>query len=88
MKTKATMIEGDHGVTDYLMSLMVGLVDGFNRVFRTPGPYWPGSVRVFVNGIVQSPLDEDGWVETGFSEVTLREPPFAGDQVLVSYRPM
>jgi len=56
-----------------------GVIDGVNRDFTVLYPYEPGSVAVFLNGILQTRTFADGWVETDPASglVTLNEAPRA-----------
>lgn len=65
----------------------VGVVDGSNRMFRTPIPYVPGSVVLFLNGQRKVISYDDGWIESGGDQVELKMPPVAGDFVAFYYVP-
>lgn len=57
-----------------------GAIDGTNTVYTTAGAYRTGSTAVYLNG-----LREFHYAETGASEVTLEDPPIAGDSVRIDY---
>lgn len=56
-----------------------GAIDGANTVFNVSVPYQPGSTAVYLNGLLQEPSLDDGWVETdpATGEITLKEAPRA-----------
>jgi len=64
---------------------LVGSVDGANVNFETKYEYQPGSVRVFINGIVARQNDADGWTEVGFKRIRLDEAPGDGEVVSAYY---
>lgn len=64
---------------------LTGSVNGTNVQFDTTYEYRPGSVRVFVNGVVNRQIDDDGWVEVGFKRIRLNEPPRVGEVVSAYY---
>lgn len=61
-----------------------GSTNGVNLVFETPKDFVPGSVRVFVNGIVLVANMDDGWTELGTKKVVMKIAPIPGD-VLQAY---
>lgn len=63
----------------------VGTVNGVNKDFRTPSPYVPGSVVVYLNGFSKEKAADDGWEETGYDRFRMKEAPKVGDQVQVYY---
>lgn len=67
--------------------LLVGTIDGVNKVFTTTVPYTAGSVAVYDNGILQFHASGNPWTETDPSTgtVTLEFAPKPGDQVAASY---
>lgn len=60
---------------------LIGVVDGVNTIFKTPVPYVPGSVRVFLNGQLKRSDLSDGWVELGYDEIRLHIAPDVSDVV-------
>lgn len=64
-----------------------GAIDGANQVFSVGEAYQPGSVAVFINGLLVRIGDEDGWSESNASigEITLTSSPLTGDTVNVFY---
>lgn len=63
----------------------IGIVNGVNRDFRTPSPYVPGSVVVYLNGFSKVQTNDDGWDEQGYDKVRLKEAPAVGDTVQLYY---
>lgn len=63
----------------------VGLVDGVNKDFTTPTDFTPGSMEVFLNGILLRRQDDDGWTETGANAFQLKEAPKPLDLIRVFY---
>jgi len=61
-----------------------GPVNGVNLTFETPQNFVPGSVKVFVNGIVLVADMDDGWTELGTKKVVMKIAPIPGD-VLQAY---
>lgn len=68
------MASGDEIVED-----VTGVVNDSNVSFFTSYPYVEGSLRVFINGILVRPYDDDGFYETNplTGELTLKEAPSA-----------
>jgi len=64
-----------------IFRVLAGVVDGVNVNFETPAPYYPGSVRVFVDGQLKMQGFEDGWIELGYNRVQLLDPPEEGSTV-------
>jgi len=52
-----------------------GAVNGVNKVFLVSNNYLPGSVRVFLNGVLLRKELEGGWTELGHKRVRLNEAP-------------
>jgi len=63
----------------------IGIVNGINCDFRTPSPYVPGSVVVYVSGLSRVQSNDDGWDETGYDKFRMKEAPQPGDRVSVYY---
>lgn len=61
-----------------------GLIDGQNASFGTEHPYWPGTVRVYLNGIKQW-SGRDYYETVGGAEVEMAEPPEVGDHLIIDY---
>lgn len=57
-------------------------------MFAVPEPYIPGSLRVFLNGLVLRSDFTDGFTESGTTQFTMNEPPQAGDVLYVYYLPV
>lgn len=66
--------------TAVLGETLTGAIDGVNTVYTTTGAYRTGSTAVYLNG-----LREYHYAESGASEVTLEDPPIAGDSVRIDY---
>ena len=52
-----------------------GSVNGINRVFSVSLDYRPGSIQVFLNGLLLQKDLVDGWVELGNKKIRLHEAP-------------
>jgi hypothetical protein len=57
-----------------------GAIDGANTVFTTANTFRATRTEVFLNG-----LRETYFTETGSNEITLDDPPLAGDDIRVNY---
>lgn len=58
----------------------VGAKDGVNTVFTTSGNYRANTIAVYLNG-----LREFFYAETAARQITLEDPPHAGDTLHVDY---
>lgn len=72
----------------YAIKALNGIIDGSNRVFYAEESFTPGTIVVFINGVCVKEDNDDGWEETGWNEVTLKEAPIVGDVVSAAYRPL
>jgi len=70
-----------------IIEKLSGVTNGFNMVFKTSRSYIPGSVRVFVNGIVGEGSLSDGWKELGNKRILMNEPPRPTDVMQAYYIP-
>lgn len=61
-----------------------GAIDGENVIFYTEYSYWPGSVRVWLNGMKQW-LGPDYYETLGGTKVEMVEPPQPGDDLIIDY---
>jgi hypothetical protein len=52
-----------------------GPINGANLIFETSAEYVPGSVRVFINGLLGLQPLVDGWTELGGKRIRLNEAP-------------
>lgn len=65
-----------------------GTINGSNLIFKTPAPYVPGTLRVFVNGqLLRSDFD-DGWTELGGDTFRLKEAPIVEDTISAYFVPL
>jgi hypothetical protein len=64
----------------------IGTVDGTNKDFQTSIPYVPGSLEVFVNGVLNRNQDIDGWTESLPKSFRMKEAPDPPDRLRVFYR--
>lgn len=71
-----------------LIESAAGPVNGFNTVFLSSVAYVPGSVQVWLNGLLKRRDYDDGWIELGSNKIRLKEAPQVGDVVQVFYRPL
>lgn len=67
------------------IELLKGPVNGVNRLFETASPYLEGSVKVFLNGQLNTKDLKDGWAELGGSKIRLETAPRTGDVVQAYY---
>lgn len=65
---------------------LTGVINGVNREFRTPVPYIPGSVQVWLNGQLYRQDLADGWEERGSDRIELKQAPAPGDVVQAFFR--
>lgn len=76
-------------LTQEIIEPAIGIVDGVNVAFKTSRPYLPGSLTVFLNGILQDKTNTfyTGWVETNpaTGDVTLTTAPFPYDDIQFGY---
>lgn len=63
----------------------LGSVNGSNTDFQTSAQYAPGSLRVWLNGMLLRQDLVDGWTETGPVDFRLLETPRLTDIVRVYY---
>jgi hypothetical protein len=71
-----------------VIEVATGAVDGTNRLFRVSASYAPGSVQVWLNGLLLKRDYDDGWAELGSNVIRLKVAPVSGDTVQVFYRPL
>lgn len=69
---------------------MIGAIDGVNVVFTVSRPYSPGTVAVFLNGLLQERELDDGFEEADAAAgiIRMKEPPEPsplGDDVLQAF---
>lgn len=64
-----------------------GATNGVNTIFYTQTGYVAGSLRVFLNGVLQRKDFTDGWVELGDGKFEMNIPPEVGDVVSAYYFP-
>jgi hypothetical protein len=68
------------------IEVAIGTPNGVTTVFGTSAPYMPGSVQVFVNGVLKRKDFDDGWIEYASQKIKLKEAPLEGDTIQVYYR--
>lgn len=73
-------------MADPVLEPAIGVVDGANVAFETSVAYWPGTLRVYLNGQLIHEADDDGPVETGGRTFTVGRPPVPGDILDAWYR--
>jgi len=61
-----------------------GSIDGENVLFVTAHPYWPGSTRVYLNGMKQW-LGHDYYEVPGNTTIQMAAPPLGGDDLIIDY---
>lgn len=62
--------------------------NGVLLVFYTSCAYKPGTVAVWLNGVKLIAPWEDGFTETGSTEITMKEAPLTGDSLQAEYEPL
>lgn len=65
-----------------------GAINGVNTRFSTSAMYVPGSIQVWVNGLLKQKDAPDGWTELGSNKFALGEAPLVGAVVQVYFRPL
>lgn len=66
----------------------IGAINGTNKNFSVTADYRPGTVRVWINGMLMRQDLVDGWVETGPKTFRMNEAPETGDVVMVYFVPV
>lgn len=66
----------------------LGPVNGINTKFTTSVMYVPGSLQVWLNGLLKRRDFDDGWVELGSNKFEMKEAPITGDVVQAYFRPL
>lgn len=70
-----------------VFTVAVGAIDGVNVFFFTPTPYTPGTLAVFLNGVLLRKDYDNGWIDinpvTGAFET--KEAPRTADTLQVFY---
>ena len=62
--------------------------DGIETEFYTSQLYMDNSVSVWINGVKKIRDWDDGFEETGSSEITMNEAPLTGDSIQAEYDPL
>lgn len=62
-----------------------GSVDGVNLTFLTSSSFYPGTSRVYLNGVRQKSGSGNDYQEVGGNTLVFSYPPKAGDVILVDY---
>lgn len=62
--------------------------DDFTLKFYTSQAYKPSSLSIWQNGVKVIDEWDDGFTETGASEITMKEAPSAGDSLQAEYTPL
>lgn len=71
-----------------VIEVAVGVIDGVNTTFRVSVMYVPGSLQVWLNGLLLRKDWDNGWVELGSNKFRLKEAPISGDVVQAYFRPL
>jgi hypothetical protein len=71
-----------------VIEVAAGPIDGFNKSFTVTAMYVPGSLQVWLNGLLLRKDYADGWTEQGSNQFKMKEAPLAGDVVQAYYRPL
>ena len=77
-------------MTDFHQSrieVMIGAINGSNKVFETPTKYVSGTIKLTWNGQVVDPSDDKkGWSELSDIEIQTTEAPRVGDVLQAFYQ--
>lgn len=73
-------------MSDPVLAEASGTIDGVNVDFTTPSAYHPGTLWVYLNGLLVQRDGDEGPVELGGNAFRLREAPFPGDTVHAYYQ--
>jgi hypothetical protein len=65
-----------------------GAINGVNQQFATSAMYVPGSLQVWVNGLLKVKDAPDGWTELGSNKFKMGVAPLVGAVVQVYFRPL
>lgn len=70
---------------DELFENPTGATNGVNTTFATSVAYAAGTVRLFLNGMLIRPADDDGFDEVPPTGIETREAPRSSDILTVRY---
>lgn len=74
-------------MSDPILERLTGAtIDGVNTDFETSVAYYPGTLRVYLNGQLIGEADDDGPIELGGRDFRLGLPPIVGDTLDAWYR--
>lgn len=73
-------------MSDPVLAEAIGPIDGVNVDFTTPSAYFPGTLWVYVNGVLVERDGDEGAVELGGNAFRLREALFPGDTLHAYYQ--
>lgn len=71
-----------------VIEVAAGPIDGVNTSFTVSVMYVPGTLQVWLNGLLLRKDFDDGWLELGWNKFKLKEPPVPGDVVQAYFRPL
>lgn len=73
-------------MSDPVLAEATGIIDGVNVDYTTPSPYFPGSLWVYINGVLVQQDGDEGPIELGGNAFQLREALRTGDTLHVYYQ--
>lgn len=73
-------------MSDPVLAEAIGVIDGVNVDYTTPSVYYPGSLWIYVNGLLVEQDGVEGVDELGGNAFRLREPLRTGDTLHVYYQ--
>jgi hypothetical protein len=71
-----------------VIEVAMGPIDGVNKSFTVSAMYVPGSLQVWLNGLLLRKDYDDGWTEQGWNKFKMKEAPIPGDVVQAYFRPL
>lgn len=69
----------------YITRDAIGIINGANRLFKTPAPYRAGTLRVLHNGQF---LTDGQWEEVDPFTFRMLNAPVNDDQIMAHFKPM
>lgn len=72
-------------MSDSILEVPTGDIDGVNDYYETSVAYTPGTLWVFRDGQLIQDTDEDGWTELGGKSFRVKRLYYPGDRIAVWY---
>lgn len=73
-------------MSDPVLAEAIGPIDGVNVDYTTPSAYFPGTLWVYVNGVLVEQDGDEGAIELGGNAFRLREALHPGDTLHAYYQ--